>query len=64
MSEQSKCSCGGKYEFSRYCGAWTCPNCDNHRGFARCFCGWSASGGNGYAELLEEGETIEPDEGW
>tara|TARA_R110000737_G_scaffold294922_2_gene301570 strand:+ start:240 stop:368 length:129 start_codon:yes stop_codon:yes gene_type:complete len=36
--------------------------CDFHDGLARCFCGWSRSGGNGYQEMLEMGETIEPDE--
>jgi hypothetical protein len=28
---------------------------------ARCYCGWSANGGNGRAELEEMGETIDPD---
>jgi len=36
--------------------------CDFHDGLARWFCGWSRSGGNGYQEMLEMGETIEPDE--
>ena len=29
---------------------------------ARCYCGWAASGGNGYQELLDEGENIEPED--
>jgi hypothetical protein len=57
-----KCSCGGNFEFNRYCGADVCPACDNHKGFARCFCGWAESGGDGRAELEEMGETIEPED--
>lgn len=45
----------------RYCGAYTCSECGNHHGLARCFCGWSLSGRDGRAELEEEGEVIEPD---
>jgi hypothetical protein len=47
---------------ARYCGAWVCNACGNHQGLYRCYCGWSASGGDGYRELIDEGETIEPDE--
>jgi hypothetical protein len=54
-------SCGGVLEFVRYCGAWVCGTCDAHRGLARCYCGWSAHGGDGYRELVEMGETIEED---
>lgn len=50
-----------EYRFSRYCGAYVCEICDHHKGLARCFCGWSISGGSGYRELLECGETIESD---
>ena len=46
------------WEFSRNCGAWVCV-CGWHNGLARCYCGWSASGGDGYAELVAMGETIE-----
>ena len=28
---------------------------------ARCHCGWAADGGDGYRQLVEMGETIEPD---
>jgi hypothetical protein len=48
-------------ELSRSCGAWVCNKCDHHNGLARCFCGWAASGGDGYKELVELGETIEPE---
>lgn len=56
------CDCGTEMEFSRHCGAWVCEECGNHDGMARCFCGWAASGGDGYNELLEMGETIEPED--
>jgi len=49
------------YAFNRYCGATVCADCDDHKGLARCFCGWAKSGGDGYRELVEMGETIEPD---
>jgi hypothetical protein len=54
--------CGGETFMDSGCGAHVCVECDNHEGLARCYCGWSASGGNGYAELVEMGETIEPDD--
>ena len=59
--KQDKCACGGKFELQRGCGAMVCDRCDNHQGFERCFCGWAADGGNGYQQLLEEGEQIEDD---
>jgi hypothetical protein len=59
--EKLRCMCGAEYEFSRYCGARVCPECDNHKGLERCFCGWSRSGGDGRKELIEMGETIEED---
>jgi len=49
------------YLFSRYCGAHVCDDCGDHKGLARCYCGWSQSGGNGRTELIEMGETIEED---
>lgn len=54
-------TCTHRYVFNRACGATVCQDCDEHKGFARCFCGWSRSGGDGYRELIEAGETIEPD---
>jgi hypothetical protein len=53
--------CGGAMEFSTYCGARVCDDCGHHKGLARCYCGWSASGGNGRAELEAMGETIDPE---
>ena len=47
------------YQAARSCGVDVCTECRDHRGLARCFCGWAASGGDGYMELLELGETIE-----
>ena len=63
MNEQTeRCECGGEYYFRPYCGCKVCGQCDNHKGLARCYCGWSEGGGNGRAELEEMGETIEPDD--
>lgn len=49
------------YGFDRGCGAQVCERCGWHKGLVRCYCGWSASGGNGYTELVEMGENIEED---
>jgi hypothetical protein len=57
-----KCSCGGEFVFSKYCGADVCQECDNHKRLARCFCGWSLSGANGRQELIDMGETIESED--
>ncbi len=59
-----KCTkCGGKYYFSAHCGAHVCMDCDYHKGLGRCYCGWSLSGGDGRKELVEMGETIDPEPG-
>lgn len=57
--DNNRCSCGGSFEFSTYCGCKVCTNCMNHKGLARCYCGWSASGGDGRRELIEMGEVID-----
>ena len=55
--------CNHQYEYNTHCGATVCIGCDDHSGgLVRCFCGWSASGGNGYYERQEMAETIEPEE--
>ena len=59
--ECAKCGCATW--FSASCGAEVCNACDHHAGLVRCYCGWSASGSDGRRELVEMGETIEPDEG-
>jgi hypothetical protein len=59
MPQEKKCRCGGMMRWDRGCGALVCERCDDHDGLARCFCGWSASGGDGRQELIEMGETIE-----
>lgn len=59
MQCEGRCNKTTTHTFSNYCGAWMCDECDHHQGLCRCFCGWSASGGNGRAELEEMGETIE-----
>lgn len=56
-----KCSCGSDYEFNRYCGAYVCCGCGSHKGMDRCYCGFSRHGGDGYRQLLEDGEQIEED---
>ncbi len=57
-----KCAkCGGTYQFSNHCGAHVCLECDNHKGLAHCYCGWSAGGGDGRRILVEMGETIDPE---
>jgi hypothetical protein len=56
--------CGGDFWFNRYCGAYVCAECGNHKGLARCYCGWSlTSPGRGRQELEEMGEVIEPEDG-
>lgn len=64
MSAIKKCDkCGqNTVTLNRYCGAWVCNACGHHNGFEKCFCGWSLSGRDGYRELIEDGETIEPDD--
>ena len=34
------CECSGHYWWRRYCGAYVCDRCGDHKGLARCFCGW------------------------
>ena len=63
----NKCQCGGAWSFNTYCGCRVCDECGSHKGLARCYCGWSESGGNGYEELIEMGEVVEseyPEEEW
>lgn len=53
-------NCKHDYQLSRYCGAHVCHKCGDHKGLARCYCGWSkTSPGHGREELVEMGETIE-----
>lgn len=52
--------CKHEYEFDRSCGAYVCWKCDDHRGLARCYCGWSStSPGQGVRELVEMGENLD-----
>lgn len=67
MTEQSKpctkAKCNGTAYFARFCGAYVCDECEQHIGLARCYCGWSETApGKGYLELIEMGETIEPED--
>jgi len=50
-----------EFYFSSYCGVNICIICESHKELARCYCGWSALGGDGYQELMEMGEQIEED---
>lgn len=60
--------CEHKFTMSPECGAFICDECHLHvrinsQGevfpeYARCFCGWAASGGDGVLELLDRGEVI------
>jgi len=59
--------CKHEFVFSKYCGCYVCVRCRMHsvdskgmRILERCFCGWSLTGRNGYREMLEMGEVIEP----
>lgn len=65
MTERTKpCSengCNGTAKLNRICGVYVCGTCGTHQGLARCFCGWSRSGGNGRQELEEMGEVIDED---
>ena len=54
--------CNCEFEFSRYCAAEVCIHCGSHKGLARCYCGWAESGGDGRQELIDLGETIEPED--
>ena len=56
-----KCHQNAVY-FSSYCGADVCDLCGHHQKLARCFCGWAADDGNGYQQLIDMGETIEPED--
>jgi hypothetical protein len=47
------------YHLCESCGVGVCVECEDHKGLARCYCGWSADGGDGYAQLVEMGEPIE-----
>ena len=56
-------TCKHDYRFRRYCGAKVCSKCGDHDGLERCYCGWSKTRPDqGYQELVEMGETIEPED--
>ena len=55
--------CKHDYVFSPYCCTYRCLKCDDHKGLARCYCGWSKTyPGRGREELEEMGEVIDPEE--
>ena len=55
-----------EYAWSRGCGADVCEDwdCRDHQGLKLCYCGWSLSGNDGYDELIEMGEVIDPEDYW
>lgn len=53
--------CNHEYYFRMYCGTLVCIKCSDHKGLARCYCGWSLSGRNGRTELIEMGENLDED---
>lgn len=58
-----KCKAGHlNWHWSDHCGAWVCDTCDDHKGLARCYCGWAADGGDGRRELIECGENLDSGE--
>jgi hypothetical protein len=65
MSAQTKAcdgDCRGTAHWSKNCGAYVCQTCGTHVGLARCYCGWSSTGGDGRIELIDMGENLEGDE--
>lgn len=53
--------CSHVYRWRRFCGANVCILCNDHKGLARCYCGWPDE--QGCDELEEMGEIIEdPDD--
>jgi hypothetical protein len=60
---ERKCVCGEDLPErpDRSCGVRVCGACGHHQGLVRCYCGWSATGGDGRRELEEAGETIDED---
>lgn len=57
LSDGELCECGGRYYFSKYCGAYVCEKCSSHKGLGRCFCGWRKG------QKSEAGDTPETPEG-
>ncbi len=56
-----------EYKFNEHCAAQVCTifdpdtdeRCHEHKGLARCWCGWSRTDpGRGYQELAEMGENM------
>ena len=47
------------YQWQGDCGK-VCADCGDHQGIALCFCGWPD--GRGREDLIDAGETIEPED--
>lgn len=55
-------ACLHSYTFSAYCGVEVCDKCGDHKGLARCYCGWNLAAG----ERLEDdtGDAVFDGETW
>lgn len=62
LKDCEQCAETQTVEFRDYCGAYVCWECGAHQGLARCYCGWSLSGGDGRRELIEMGEVIDDEQ--
>ena len=48
------CKCGGEYQWQNYCGAKVCGDCGDHKGLARCYCGWGLAPGERLEDDVED----------
>ena len=63
MTEKPEKSCEHENtHFDPQCATHVCDLCEDHIELDRCWCGWSRSGFNSTAELLDMGEVIEPED--
>jgi hypothetical protein len=61
--EPQRCGkCNDVIWFNAHCGAWVCESCGQHKGLARCYCGWAADGGDGREQLVDAGENLRDSE--
>ena len=63
VSEEQQCNGQWEHDYrSTECYYRVCWDCDEHPGLDRCYCGWARDGGDGYQQLVEQGEQIEVEE--
>jgi hypothetical protein len=41
------------YRFSNFCGVKVCSECGDHKGLARCYCGWNLEAGERLPDDVE-----------